>query len=517
MKSMKKTLFMALALLSAFALFSCQKEKTPESSSSTIKFQITVADLATSTKATKTGWYTGDKVNIWLDGNFQKTPDLVMTYDGSSWVADGGLRSGCTPAASGTMKVIFESYNDFSKFVGSQSSTYTWFPFPTGTIGPRTSNVFNHRLVAYSYPDEYTYSGGTLTAHIENWKVLTDFQVVVAGLPEGSYAMTPSNPLRVPRGIQVAADRVYLAGNDASYYALGQPNEDGQAFYFTVDPSWTGEKSTLSVTLVDAKGHSFTFTKTDFFFGASGTYQAVKLAFDKFKGVNGDNLINGNEYVDMGNGHKWATMNVGAASPSASGDLFAWGETEPKSTYTWGSYKWVDIPATETEVEAHGKSYISKYTFKDRTFSLTTLPTPIPVWYDSERNFIGDGIKVLLPEDDAARANWGGTWRVPTKEDWQWLLNKDNCSWALGKKDNVDGAIVTSLINGNSIFFPLAGWQQGSAVQTGDGRYWIADLDANMSWNAWTGMIYPQSPSGNYFYTGSAYRYYGHAIRPVSD
>ena len=48
----------------------------------------------------------------------------------------------------------------------------------------------------------------------------------------------------------------------------------------------------------------------------------------------------GHEYVDLGLSVKWATCNVGASKPEEYGDYFAWGETEPKSTYNWSTYKW---------------------------------------------------------------------------------------------------------------------------------------------------------------------------------
>lgn len=46
------------------------------------------------------------------------------------------------------------------------------------------------------------------------------------------------------------------------------------------------------------------------------------------------------EYVDLGFSVKWATCNVGATKPEEYGDYFAWGETTPKSTYDWETYKY---------------------------------------------------------------------------------------------------------------------------------------------------------------------------------
>ena len=50
----------------------------------------------------------------------------------------------------------------------------------------------------------------------------------------------------------------------------------------------------------------------------------------------------GHDYIDLGlpSGTLWATTNVGANAPEDFGDYFAWGETEPKDVYDWGTYKW---------------------------------------------------------------------------------------------------------------------------------------------------------------------------------
>lgn len=73
-------------------------------------------------------------------------------------------------------------------------------------------------------------------------------------------------------------------------------------------------------------------------------------------------MANGHEWVDLGlpSGTKWATMNVGAESPEDYGDYFAWGETQPKATYTLDNYKWYD---SETET-------YTKYPFLTRSMAV---------------------------------------------------------------------------------------------------------------------------------------------------
>ena len=59
------------------------------------------------------------------------------------------------------------------------------------------------------------------------------------------------------------------------------------------------------------------------------------------------------EYVDLGLSVKWATCNVGAEKPEDYGDYFAWGETEPKTDYSWSTYKFTtDVGSTMTKYNA---------------------------------------------------------------------------------------------------------------------------------------------------------------------
>lgn len=125
---------------------------------------------------------------------------------------------------------------------------------------------------------------------------------------------------------------------------------------------------------------------------------------------------NGHQYVDLGlpSGLLWATSNVGADSPSDCGDYFAWGETSPKSSYTKGN-------------------------------SLTYGKILSDISGDSRY--------------DAARANWGGHWRIPTKVEFQELRN--HCVWTWTSQDDQEGYLVTSAKNGNSIFLPAGGRKDG--------------------------------------------------------
>ena len=139
------------------------------------------------------------------------------------------------------------------------------------------------------------------------------------------------------------------------------------------------------------------------------------------------------EYVDLGlpSGTLWATMNIGAFAPYDYGDYFAWGEIGPKPSYAWATYKW-----------CNGSSD-----------SLTKYCT------DSDYGTI-DNKAELEPEDDAAYVNWGPSWRTPTIDQMQELI--DNCTWEKTTIHGVWCQVITGP-NGNTMYLPVAGYRNDAA------------------------------------------------------
>ena len=182
--------------------------------------------------------------------------------------------------------------------------------------------------------------------------------------------------------------------------------------------------------------------------------------------------------VDLGLSVKWANMNVGAKSPEGYGDYFAWGETSTKSTYDWSTY-------FDTN---DGGSTFTKY------------------------NNNG-GKTVLDPEDDAAHVNWGGSWRMPTKAEWQELI--DNCTWTWTTQNGINGYEVTSKKAGYTdkfIFLPAAGYRLGSDLcSVGYGLYWSSSLYENGLSSA----RYLYFDSAGHHRLGNHDRYWGRSVRPV--
>lgn len=148
--------------------------------------------------------------------------------------------------------------------------------------------------------------------------------------------------------------------------------------------------------------------------------------------------VNGKNYVDLGlkSGLKWATFNLGAVKENEIGCFIAWGETLPKSEYFEYSYKW-------ERRDDDGYDIITKYC--------------------SNFNYgIVDNKTILEPEDDAATANWGEPWRMPTNAEQKELIESCDWDWCNNYAlSGVKGYLGKSKINGNIIFLPAAGTRQG--------------------------------------------------------
>ncbi len=200
---------------------------------------------------------------------------------------------------------------------------------------------------------------------------------------------------------------------------------------------------------------------------------------------------NGHEYVDLGlpSGLLWATCNVGANTPEEYGDYYAWGEVETKDNYEFETYKFVE----NGDISKHTK-YCSD-----------------PVYGTV------DNKTVLDSEDDVASVKMGGSWRMPTKAEFDELAKQCTWTWkdSVGE-DSVSGFEVKSKKNDNSIFLPAAGWITGSASRISMpneyGCYWSSSREATYPTVAWY-MMFASDGKG----TGVDGRCQGQSVRGVLD
>ena len=191
-------------------------------------------------------------------------------------------------------------------------------------------------------------------------------------------------------------------------------------------------------------------------------------------------------YVDLGlpSGTLWATCNIGAKLPEETGLYFAWGET-------------------------HGYTAEQVGVDKDFLFSWEDYVFGNPQSKYNET----DGKTELESGDDAATVNLDLNWRMPTKEQFQELIDNTDQEWT--EINGVKGTKLTSKVDENKfVFFPAVGYAENSKVDNvGDiGFYWSVSLKDDEISNAWFfGFDTEMQSVDKYF------RYCGCPIRPVSS
>ena len=160
--------------------------------------------------------------------------------------------------------------------------------------------------------------------------------------------------------------------------------------------------------------------------------------------------------IDLGlpSGTKWACCNVGASAPEGYGNYYAWGETSPKSVYNDVTYSYY------TGQDTNGDGLI------DRNFSVVNI-----------------GSDIAGTDYDAATANWGSPWRMPTKAQCDELRN--NCSSTWTTQNGVNGRKFTGP-NGGTIFLPAAGrrWDSDLYYAGSSGDYWSSSLYGSIPYDA---------------------------------
>ena len=189
------------------------------------------------------------------------------------------------------------------------------------------------------------------------------------------------------------------------------------------------------------------------------------------------------EPVDLGlpSGLKWASFNVGATAPEESGAYYAWGEINEKDNYDWSSY-----------IHCEG----SMSTVKD----------------------IGDDISMTAY--DAAFMNWGGTWRMPTHDEVEELV--ENCTWKWMTVNGVNGMQATGP-SGETIFFPASGYRAGTKTYSSGyfGSYWTSthseSYNSGGGYTLGTGNAYYLSVSKTKAFVDNYYQNEGYTIRAVTN
>ena len=261
--------------------------------------------------------------------------------------------------------------------------------------------------------------------------------------------------------------------------ALGATADNSTDFWIVLPPMTFQEGFTISV--FGANGGCFEKTTTK-----SVTIQRNTLTKMSPTEVSLDvSSIPIPEAVDLGLSVKWASFNIGATAPEDAGYFYAWGETKPKDRYDWSTYKWAKGTSTS----------LTKYSLEST----------------EGYNGFTDGKIYLDPEDDAARVNLGGNWRMPTRQEATELIN--NCTWVWTTVNGVNGYKVIGR-GSKFIFLPAEGYMQGTTLnaQGSNAGYWLSQLyrgTTNQPLYLW---MASSSSTNKLMY---AARSRGHFIRPV--
>lgn len=221
--------------------------------------------------------------------------------------------------------------------------------------------------------------------------------------------------------------------------------------------------------------------------------------------------------VDLGLSVKWANMNVGATAVTDYGTFFAWGETDgitvsgattsisgtpAKTCFLWDTYAWCKGKNTT----------LTKYCPTDKQGSF---------WWDTSGTTVAADNKTQLElGDDAARANWGGKWRMPTQAEMEALVATRGTSgytWTWKTDYNsvsgCNGWEIKCTSTGGTIFLPAAGFRSRAFFYQGSlGYYWSSSLDTGGPGYAWR--LYFSSSEA---YVGNFDRFGGCTVRAVQS
>ena len=222
-------------------------------------------------------------------------------------------------------------------------------------------------------------------------------------------------------------------------------------FEYSTDDAFSKENTCTTVATRDYSENPFSATLEDIIPGQKYFYRAyyINQMYAYYGEVKefATKEWDGPQVVDLGLSVMWADMNIDAYRPWEKGNLYAWGETEPKESYWWNSYKFYH----------EGTSKLTKYC-NDEIYGYEGFT---------------DTLTILEPEDDVANIRWGYGWRIPSEDEFKELMDTNNCSWTYTTMHGQTGYKVQSKKNGSMIFLPDASDSHGCA----GGLYWCSNID----------------------------------------
>lgn len=533
---MKKIIYLFAAAATLLAA-SCNKIETTEQeiTPDAIQLNIKVANLTGTpdTKAAKTGWVSGDKINIWFDDwNFKEEadnhiPDMVITYDGSVWKVSSQV-SGLSARlkANGKLTALFEGFNDLSKYT-YQYYTGEWFhPAKVKPAIATYEDVYNSPMVAYAEGLSYSYSDGNITANLDDWNFGTMFKVLlkndnsklihsadkyylqVKNITTGKYADAKG------AFVVISHSNYPTISNGSSNYsgfAAGVQEADGIAFYYT---ELSASSADIQFTLYNGQDATITtFTAT----GKTVTPDTKKCT-----------------YVAI-NYSKFTTLSSALSGSFSVSNTKKVHFSHGNLRYTVSSGIWDFYPNQYDCASTYESNVISLF-----NWGYNETQSIIPDGSFTDNVSLASG-NLMLDQDWGYHVGEKNTWRTLTTKEWQYLFNdasrsglyaygvtvagKANCTVLYpdgfkGKK--VSNGDLTSYDtaseweaaqNEGVVCLPAVGSRSGASVSNVGvlGNYWSSTpYDSN---NAYIVSF----SSSNLLPGSNNKRDYGYAVRLVTD
>ena len=536
MKKMRSALHWALAMAAALSLGSCVQEQAgnvlPAGAADMDSPEITASIAPGGTRTCvdadlKVLWEAGDEISVFLK---------TMENRRYGYTGEGGEASGPFSRVTGP------SYHYFS----SVSYNYGLYPYDetaeidkTGTVTVTVPAVQPYQkgsfapgmnvMVAASEDQHLAFKNvcGYLTVKlygdgvkVKDITLSGNAAEVLAGA--GTVKVSPTEAPVLTLGGEAATE---IKVEAEAAIELGATAEKATEFWFVVAPGMLSQGITVVVTGEDGNVLLEQATQKEVEIVRSEVYRMAAVEV-KAEEPEPEPEIAGHVYVEMGDGLKWATMNVGASKPEEYGDYFAWGETEPKEDYSWATYKHVIEGGTEWKD-------INKYTIDDgQTDGYWYMMQVDKTTGESKYVFWGDKKTQLEAADDAATSNWGASWRMPTDAEWTALRDETKFDWTWTSEvhsvivlpdgtevtNTVPGYRVTSKVpgyEGNTIFLPAGGGRYGTTLYDAGsgGYYWSSSLGADNSYGARCVYLY----SEGVLRSDDGRRDDGFSVRPVSE
>lgn len=156
--------------------------------------------------------------------------------------------------------------------------------------------------------------------------------------------------------------------------------------------------------------------------------------------VAGNDVVAGHPYVDLGlpSGTLWAIYNVGSSAAEDGGSFFTWGEVDSVDIHATGhESRWIDMTCSQLMEDG-----------------------------------IVDSLGNLISIYDAATANWGENWKMPTENNFIELYSY--CYVYREMLNGQNGVLYVSRLNGNVLFIPAAGASTGTGILYNGFDYWTS-------------------------------------------